>query len=254
MDRRRNKIIDIPNIKIYVSHERNYNEGNFCENIILKEDRRIDMNKSQNAKSNSNHKKSINTELINYNNLKNIIIITGELAAGKTSYGKKISEELGIPFFSKDEIKELLYDSLNYTNIDYEAKRKLGTTSYSIFYYIMEEQLKVGKPLIVESNFVKESVPIIKKLLKKYNYKSITIRFEGDLKVLHKRFLEREYSTERHIGLVANGVFDEFKNFEQTAIKSKEFKIDDNEILVDTTDFSKVDFDEIIHNILNRLS
>ena len=39
---------------------------------------------------------------------KNLIIITGELAAGKTSYGKKISETLKIPFFSKDEIKKVV--------------------------------------------------------------------------------------------------------------------------------------------------
>ena len=112
--------------------------------------------------------------------------------------------------------------------------------------------MKAGISLIVESNFVKESVPIIKKLLNKYNYKSITIRFEGDLQILHKRFLKREYSSERHDGLISNGLFDDFKNFEQTAIKSKEFKINNNEILVDTTDFSKVNFDEIINKILSN--
>ena len=212
------------------------------------------MNEIQEAENKVNYKKDLNTDLTKCKNSKNIIIITGELAAGKTSYGKKISRVLEIPFFSKDEIKEILYDSFSCENLDYGAKRKLGATSYSIFYYIMEEQLKVGKSLIVESNFVKESVPIIKKLLNKYNYKSITIRFEGDLHILHKRFLKREYSTERHIGLVANGLFDDFKNFEQAATKSKEFKISNNEILVDTTDFSKVNFDEIIHNILNGLS
>lgn len=212
------------------------------------------MNEIQKAENKVNYKKDLNIDLTKCKNSKNIIIITGELAAGKTNYGKKISRVLEIPFFSKDEIKEILYDSFSYTNLDYEAKRKLGASSYSIFYYIMEEQLKVGKSLIVESNFVKESVPIIKNLLNKYNYKSITIRFEGDLHILHKRFLKREYSTERHIGLVANGLFDDFKNFEQAATKSKEFKISNNEILVDTTDFSKINFDEIIHNILNDLS
>lgn len=109
--------------------------------------------------------------------------------------------------------------------------------------------MKVGKSLIVESNFAKESIPIIKNLLNKYDYKSITIRFEGDLHVLHKRFFKREYSNERHNGLVSNGIFDDFKNFEQTAVKSKEFKINNNEILVDTTDFLKVDFDKIIESI-----
>lgn len=203
-------------------------------------------------KNNSNNKKGSNRQLEKYKNSKIIIIITGELATGKTSYGKKISKALEVPFFSKDEIKELLYDSFNYSNLDYEAKRKLGTSSYSIFYYIIEEQMKAGISLIVESNFVKESVPIIKKLLNKYNYKSITIRFEGDLQILHKRFLKREYSSERHDGLISNGLFDDFKNFEQTAIKSKEFKINNNEILVDTTDFSKVNFDEIINKILSN--
>ncbi len=182
-------------------------------------------------------------------NNKNIIIITGELAAGKTSYGKKISEELNIPFFSKDKIKEILFDSFCDADLDYESKKKVGATAYSIFYYIIEEQMKVGMPLIAESNFVKESISIIKNLLNKYDYKSMTIRFEGDLKILHKRFLEREYSSERHMGLVANGVFDNFEDFKKTSAKSKEFKINDNEILVDTTDFSKVNFDEIIENI-----
>lgn len=180
---------------------------------------------------------------------KNLIIITGQLAAGKTSYGKKISEELKIPFFSKDLIKEVLFDSFSDSNLDYEAKRKIGASSYAVFYYIIEEQMKVGMPIIAESNFVKESIPIIKKLLDKYNYNSITIRFEGDLQILHKRFLEREYSSERHMGLVSNGVFDDFENFEKTSVKAKEFKINDDEILVDTTDFSKVDFNKIIKDI-----
>ena len=106
---------------------------------------------------------------MNIKNNKYIIIITGELAAGKTSYGRKISEELKIPFFSKDIIKEILFDSLSDNNLEYEAKRKIGVSSYAVFYYIIEEQMKVGLPIIAESNFVKESVPILKKLLKKWD-------------------------------------------------------------------------------------
>ena len=51
------------------------------------------------------------------------------------------------------------------------------------------------------------------------------------------------------MGLVSNGIFDDFENFEKTAVKAKEFKINDDEILVDTTDFSKVDFNKIIKDI-----
>ena len=113
--------------------------------------------------------------------------------------------------------------------------------------------MKVGVSIIAESNFIREDTPTIKRLLKKYDYKCITIRFEGDLHTLHKRFLKREYSDERHSGLVANGMFDDFENFEKTSLKSKEFKINDNEIIVDTTDFSKVSFDKIIDSIIKKL-
>ena len=184
-------------------------------------------------------------------NGKTMIIATGELAAGKTTYGKKIAETLQIPFFSKDSIKELLYDALIDGEADYETKRKLGATSYKVFYYVLEEQMKSGKSFIAESNFVKESVPIIDELLQKYNYKCIVVRFEGDLNVLHKRFLEREKLDERHPGLRSNGVFEDFERFKETATKSKEFKISDNEILVDTTDFEKVDFEDIMNQINN---
>lgn len=178
-----------------------------------------------------------------------IIIITGDLAAGKTSYGKKISNELKIPFFSKDEIKEVLYDSMNNNDTDYESKRKIGKNSYDIFYYIIEQHLKVGLPIIAESNFGKEAIPVIKNLLDKYNCKCITIRFEADLEVLHKRFLSREYSDERHSGLVSNGMFDDYENFKKTHEKSREFKIDDNEIIIDTTDFTTVDINAIIKQL-----
>ena len=181
---------------------------------------------------------------------KYIVIITGDLASGKTSYGIKISNTLGIPFFSKDKIKEVLYDSISGGNdLDYESKRKIGSTSYDIFYYIIEEQMKSGMPLVAESNFTEESIPIIKELLTKYNYKCVTVKFTGDLHVLHDRFIKREYSDERHSGLFSNGKFDNYEVFESRASVLRNFKIDDNEIIVDTTDFNTVDYDSIVDYI-----
>lgn len=178
-----------------------------------------------------------------------LIIITGQLAAGKTTYGKRISQKLQIPFFSKDKIKEILFDSVNDNKLEYEEKRRIGISSYDIFYNIAEELMKVRKAFILESNFVKESIPILKNLVKKYNYHTITIRFEGDLEVLHERFIKRENSNERHQGLTSNGIFDDFENFKKTADKANEFKINEQEIIVNTTDFSKVDFEKIINKI-----
>ena len=113
--------------------------------------------------------------------------------------------------------------------------------------------MKAWCPFILESNFVKQFSDILKKLILSYNYNSITIRFETDLKILRKRFLMRENTSERHEGLVSNGVFDDFETFTKLSEKYKEFKINDNEIIVDTTDFSNINIDEIISDINRKI-
>ena len=48
-------------------------------------------------------------------------------------------------------------------------------------------------------------------------------------------------------------MFDDFENFKKTAIKSKEFKINDDEIVIDTTDFSNINFNDIVKNIRENM-
>lgn len=164
-----------------------------------------------------------------------------------------IAKELEIPFFSKDELKEILFDSMCNNDLSYEEKRMLGASSYSVFYNIAEQLMKANQAFILESNFVKEAIEVLNNLTNKYNYKCITIRFEGDLKTLHQRFLKREYSEERHQGLVSNGTFDDFEEYVKYSNKLKEFKIDKDEIIVDTTDFSKVNIEDIMSKINKRI-
>lgn len=182
-----------------------------------------------------------------------LIIIAGIPATGKTTYGNKISKELKIPIFSKDRFKEVIYDSVCDSSFGYEQKRKVGISSYSVLYAICEEMMKIGASFIIESNFTKDSAVRINELLEKYSYKGIVVKFDADLKTLHTRFLEREQTAERHPGLVANGVFDDFEKFKEISQKARDFKLEKNEeILVDTTDFSQVNFEEILRKIENR--
>lgn len=180
-----------------------------------------------------------------------LIVIAGIPATGKTTYGNKISKELNVPIFSKDKFKEVIFDSISDNQLGYEQKRKVGITSYSVLYTACEEVMKTGSPCIIESNFTNDSAIKIKALLEKYQYESIVIKFDADMKVLHQRFLEREKTSERHPGLIANGTFDNFEKFEEVSNKAKNFKLNGSkEILVDTTDFSKVEFEEIIKEII----
>ncbi len=187
-------------------------------------------------------------------NKKYIVIVTGAPATGKTTYGRKISKELGIPFFSKDRIKEILYDFLDNKNLKYEDKQKIGVSSYAILYYQAEELMKVGISFILESNFVKKSSEILKKLIMDYSYTCITIRFEAELRTLYKRFLMRENLPERHPCLISNGVFDDFEAFKNMSDTNKEFKINKDEIIVDSTDFSNINLEEIVREIKKKMT
>ena len=74
---------------------------------------------------------------------KNIILITGAPATGKTTYGRIISDKFGMPFISKDKIKETIYDAMSENKLlEYEEKRRIGSTSYSVLYLISEELMK----------------------------------------------------------------------------------------------------------------
>lgn len=178
-----------------------------------------------------------------------VIIITGMPATGKTTNGIKIAQKLKIPFFSKDKIKEILFNGISSNDATYEDKRKIGVVSYDVLYYEAEELMKAGCSFVLESNFVTQSSDILKKLILNYNYNSITIRFETDLKVLHKRFLMRENTSERPQGLVSNGAFDDFETFKKLSNNCKEFKVNNNELIVDTTEFSSINIDDIIKKI-----
>jgi len=179
---------------------------------------------------------------------KYIIVIAGMSGTGKTTFGKWLSKELKIPFFSKDKFKEQIYDCLN-NDLDYEQKRKIGQASYTVMYGIMGELMKNNYNFIVESNFNKSAIETIENLKESYKYNIITVKFECEYRTLHSRFLEREKMPERHKGLLANGEFDKFEKFYEVQKRANEFKIDENDIIVDTTDFSKVDYKEILKRI-----
>lgn len=183
---------------------------------------------------------------------KNYIIITGAPATGKTTYGRKIAKTLGIPFFSKDELKVEIYHSFQ-KEMEYEQKKQIGVSSYSALWYITKQMMETGMPFMLESNFTGKSSEQLKQLEKKYGYTSIVVRFETNLQVLHERFLARENTSQRDEGLRADGVFNDFQKFSEIVQKSEEFTMDTEEIKIDTTNFIKVNEQEMINQIKRKM-
>ena len=192
------------------------------------------------------------------------ILVTGIPAAGKSTMAEVISERMKLPVISKDTIKELLFDNVGFQSR--AEKVKLGIASMEIMYYVAGQLMKAGQAFILENNFEYSSEQGMKSLLEKYQYSVLTITLTGDYKVIYQRFLERENSPDRHRGHVVNDCYPEKKEDNRKALKAKTisyenfvrgieqrgfdaFCVDSGQIKVDTTDFSKINMEELFLQI-----
>lgn len=192
------------------------------------------------------------------------ILVTGIPAAGKSTMAEVMSERLKLPVISKDTIKELLFDNVGFQSR--AEKVKLGVASMEIMYYAAGQLMKAGQSFILENNFEYSSEQGIQTLLEKYRYSALTITLTGDYKVIYQRFLKRESSPDRHRGHVVNDCYPERKEKDPETSRSKTisyesfvrgieqrgfdaFCADGRQIKVDTTDFSKINMEELFSQI-----
>ncbi|EQB90429.1 deoxyadenosine/deoxycytidine kinase [Clostridium punense] len=173
-----------------------------------------------------------------------MIIVSGAPAAGKTTLSKDLAERFNLPVINKDEIKELLFDTIGVR--DEEWGLKLGGASFDITYLFAEKLLQTGKPFIVEGNFDNRySTKSFLDIRKRYPYKVIQLYCYCEAHILYERFIDRNNSGERHIGHIRP--IESFEEYNKN-INNREFKLSiENSITIDidTTDFNTVDFEEI---------
>lgn len=135
------------------------------------------------------------------------ILMSGLPASGKTTVAEYISEKMNLSVISKDDIKEILFDTIGFTSR--ENKLKLGIASSGIMNYIVEKMMQNNLPFIVDNNFENTGASEIKNLVKKYNYDAVTVLVDGDIDIIYGRFIERDKSPDRHRGHVVNTMYPE---------------------------------------------
>jgi len=176
---------------------------------------------------------------------KKIIVVEGYLASGKSTFVRCLSKEINIPYLIKDTFKIALCESVKITTRD-EGSR-FSTVTFDAMMYVTERFMETGCPIIIEGNFVpkgikrKDEAGVIKTLIEKYDFSSLTFKFSGDTQVLYNRYIERENTPER--GDV-NRDFEEipYDSFKKYCKNLEEFEIGGEVINIDTTDFTKVNY------------
>lgn len=179
-----------------------------------------------------------------------LIVVTGLPGTGKTTLGRRMAEELRVPFLYKDGIKETLFDALGTGSIEWS--QRLGAATYDLFYYFLESIMTGGVSLLIESNFeAVRAEPHLRDLLKRYSYYDLQVLCKAEGPVLVERFEERAKSAERHQGHVDN--LDELRPKLMRG-RIGPINLPGPLLEVDTTDLDTVDYRAILFSVRAMLA
>ena len=164
--------------------------------------------------------------------MKKLIVIVGELAAGKSTLAGQLTERYGIPSFTKDRFKEILCDGVGFSNR--AENLKLSFVTFEVMFQIFENCAKAGKPLILESNFRQNELDRLEKAAEEYGYETLTVSLTGDLHVLQERYLARISSGTRHTAHQAQDL-SRFEDFEAISYAKNPRRLFGKVVSIDTT-------------------
>jgi len=161
-----------------------------------------------------------------------LMLIVGELAAGKSTLAHQICARYHVPAYTKDRFKELLCDRIGFANR--EENLKLSFLTFDLLYHIFECAAAAGQPLILESNFRQNELDRLEAAAAAAGYDVLTLFLTGDLHTLHRRFLDRVASGTRHPAHLTQNL-EEFKDFEAISCSKNPRRLFGTVVTLDTT-------------------
>ena len=181
-----------------------------------------------------------------------IVIITGHVATGKTTLGIKLAAALQLPFYSKDALKEILYDTLGWS--DREWSKKAGASAFRLLDHITTQELAAGRSAIVEANFLPQfDSTRFSAWQADYKAHYLQIRCSANKEVLIERLKSRSLGDERHPGHNDASDYEEFIPAFQAGDMGF-LDLEGPKINLDTTDFAKVDFAALLTQLYSFLN
>lgn len=178
--------------------------------------------------------------------MKNIVLITGDLAAGKSTLADNLSQALNFTCIKKDCVKEIICDSVGFSTR--EENRRISVATVNSMTHFLEQTLKIGGDLILEANFRLSEISKIQELINRYNANLNTIYLFGDEKVLFDRFVKR--APTRNRAHMSQGLDKDYNKY-VSYIKELRNEIEDIDAYrIDVTSISEV---ELLNKVVSFL-
>ena len=178
--------------------------------------------------------------------MKKLILVTGDIAAGKSTFAWTLASRYHIHAFDKDSLKEVLGDTVGYANR--EENYRLSVAATEILFHIFREFTGLGADLILEANFRDAEMLKIYQMAADFRYQTLTVALRGDPEVLYPRYMNRMNNENRHPAHLTTKM-DVYEDFVEYWKNLRTARIQEPAVYVDVNDFSYQDDTSILEKI-----
>lgn len=180
-----------------------------------------------------------------------LVIIAGPPGTGKTWLSKRLALDCGLPVLRRDDLKELLFDSLGVR--DRQWSQQLGGASYDLLFHMLRVLLATRRPCLVESNFgTGPAAATLCSIVRDSGYRPLQVLCRTEPDTLAARLRQRTLSGERHLGHADLESIESMTAASVVAV-SPPLSLDGPVIDVDTTDFAAVDYESFKAQIVDAM-
>ncbi len=175
-----------------------------------------------------------------------LLLITGDIASGKSTFAEILSGRYQVNVFCKDKIKEILGDTIGFMNR--EENLKLSKATMELMIFLFSQFVKTKGNLILEANFREKELERFHQIASDNHYEILTLVLRGDIGILHKRYLNRMHNENRHPVHLSTTI-DIFEDFKNCTDHLRKENVPGNTVFVDANDFSYQTDEKLLSNI-----
>ncbi len=165
--------------------------------------------------------------------MKKLLLITGDLATGKSRFASILSKRYGSTVMYKDKIKEVLGDTIGFTNR--EENLRLSQATMKLMIYGFSELAAIGHDVILEANFKHNEMSKIHTIAKEHGYEVVTLVLRANIDIIYKRFVNRIENENRHPVHISG--FDGYESFNEYIARGRQEKCLGRALLIDANSF-----------------